>query len=248
MEWRDRAYVLTTRKHGENAVILNVLTETRGRASGLVRGGAGRRHRGQLQPGNLLEVTWRGRLEEHLGAFTCELVRSSGAVGAAGGDGLAVLAAAAGVVDTLLPEGEPHPEIFHGLAGLLTALEDPGVVAAYVRWELGVLGELGFGLDLSACAATGATENLTHVSPKSGRAVSAEAAAPYAGRMLVLPGFLLESGGPISPPDLLQGLRLTGYFLESHALSGARNRLSARDRLMESLAKRQSTGKQTPIR
>lgn len=243
MEWSDAGYVLTTQKHGENAVILSALTETRGRQRGLVRGGAGRRHRGLLQTGNLVALRWRGRLAEHLGAFTCELIRSSDAIVTNHPDSLAVLGAASGVIEALLPEGETHPSIYDGLAGLLSALDDRQIISAYIHWELGVLGELGFGLDLSACAATGATDDLIYVSPKSGRAVSAAAGAPYKGKLLSLPAFILESGATDDVEALLNGLGLAGYFLDQHALAGGRNRLSARDRLVERLSRKATSGR-----
>ncbi|PIW26365.1 MAG: DNA repair protein RecO [Rhodospirillales bacterium CG15_BIG_FIL_POST_REV_8_21_14_020_66_15] len=233
MEWSDRGYILATRKHGENALIVSALTETRGRQAGLVRGGAGRRKRGGLQVGNLVALNWRGRLPEHLGTLTTEVLEAPASSLLDRPDGLAALAAACAVAEALLPEGEEHPAIFHGLAGLMTVLDDPDVGSAYVKWEVGVLGELGFGLDLSACAATGETENLAYVSPKTGRAVSAEAGRPYHGRLLALPAFLLGAGAAKTPAEVVDGLRLTGYFLESHALDGRAGRLAARDRLVE---------------
>jgi DNA repair protein RecO (recombination protein O) len=237
MEWNDRGYILATRKHGENALIVSALTETRGRQTGLVRGGAGRRKRGGLQVGNLVTLNWRGRLPEHLGSLTTEVLEAPAAALLDCPDGLAALSAACAVAETLLPEGEDHPAIFHGLAGLMSVLDDPeqGVLlgSAYVKWETGVLGELGFGLDLSACAATGEAENLVYVSPKTGRAVSAEAGRPYHDRLLSLPPFLLTAGAASSAAEVVDGLKLTGFFLENHALDGRAGRLAARDRLVE---------------
>ena len=233
MEWQDKGYILATRKHGENALIVSALTETRGRQTGLVRGGAGRRKRGGLQVGNLVALNWRGRLPEHLGAFTTEVLNAPAASLLDCPDGLAALSAACAVAEALLPEGEDHPAIFHGMAGLMAALDDPNVGTAYVKWEIGVLGELGFGLDLSACAATGVTENLVYVSPKTGRAVSEEAGLPYRDKLLRLPPFLLGSGAADSAEAVADAMRLTGYFLENHALDGRAGRLPARQRLIE---------------
>ncbi|MEQ8227574.1 MAG: DNA repair protein RecO [Rhodospirillales bacterium] len=233
MEWHDKGYILATRKHGENALIVSALTENRGRQTGLVRGGAGRRKRGGLQIGNLVTLDWRGRLPEHLGTLTTEVLDAPAATLLDCPDGLAALSSACAVAEALLPEGEEHPAIFHGLAGLMGVLDDPDVGSAYVKWEVGVLGELGFGLDLTACAATGETENLVYVSPKTARAVSAEAGRPYHDKLLALPPFLLGAGGAETPAEVTDGLRLTGYFLENHALDGRAGRLAARDRLIE---------------
>ncbi|MEP0337599.1 MAG: DNA repair protein RecO [Alphaproteobacteria bacterium] len=233
MEWHDKGYILATRKHGESALIVSALTQTRGRQTGLVRGGAGRRKRGGLQVGNLVTLDWRGRLPEHLGSLTTEVLETPAAALMNCPDGLAALSAACAVTEALLPEGEDHPAIFHGLAALFGVLDDADVGSAYVKWEMGVLGELGFGLDLAACAATGETENLIYVSPKTGRAVSAAAGKPYHGRLLALPAFLLGAGAAETPDEVVDGLKLTGYFLESHALEGRAGRLAARDRLLE---------------
>jgi len=182
MEWHDKGYILATRKHGESALIVSALTQTRGRQTGLVRGGAGRRKRGGLQVGNLVTLDWRGRLPEHLGSLTTEVLETPAAALMNCPDGLAALSAACAVTEALLPEGEDHPAIFHGLAALFGVLDDADVGSAYVKWEMGVLGELGFGLDLAACAATGETENLTYVSPKTGRAGPAGVPAGRRGR------------------------------------------------------------------
>ena len=233
MEWRDRGYILATRRHGESALIVSALTETRGRQSGLVRGGASSRRRGDLQVGNLMDLTWRGRLAEHLGTFTGEVIHAPAAECLDAPDALAALSAACAVTEALLPEGEEHPAIFHGLAALLACLTGPDIGSAYVKWELGVLGELGFGLDLSACAATGGNDDLVYVSPKSGRAVSAGAGEPWRDRLLPLPAFLLRGGGAGTAAEVAAGLALTGHFLERHAFDGPRRRLPARERLVE---------------
>lgn len=242
MEWTDEGYVLAARSHGESSLILSVLTETQGRHRGLVRGGAGRRKRGQLQVGNRVHVTWRGRLAEHLGSFTVEPVTAHAAAYLDSPDALAFLNAACAVAEAVLPEREPHPAVFRALAGLLGILDDPDAGTAYVKWELGVLGDLGFGLDLEACAATGLREDLVYVSPKSGRAVSRDAGRPYHDALLTLPGFVREAGGRGDAQAVLDGLALTGYFLERHALDPRHPAVPARERLVERLRRRVTDG------
>lgn len=218
MEWRDEGIILSVRRHGENGAVVSLLTRAHGRHAGLVRGGQSRRMKGMLQPGNRVEGTWRARLEEHLGALTLEPVTSHAAALMMDPGRLAALSSALALVEAGLPEREAHGEIFENLAALLVALEDDGWPETYIRWEIGLLADLGFGLDLSACAATGVTEDLTFVSPKTGRAVSTEAAAPYADRLLPLPAFLLGPPGPAVAADRAQALRLTGHFLARHVL------------------------------
>ncbi|MPY71463.1 MAG: DNA repair protein RecO [Alphaproteobacteria bacterium] len=238
MEWIDDGFVLGARKHGESAVIVTLLTREHGRHAGLVRGGAGARARGVWQPGNLLRVTWRARLAEHLGNFTAELLRSHAAGLLDERLPLLALSSATALVEAALPEREPHPALFEGLAGLLAALPHPGWAAAYVRWELALLTELGFGLDLGSCAATGAAEGLTYVSPRSGRAVSAAAGEAWRDRLLPLPGFLTQGPSQETTANTIaDGLRLTGYFLARHALGpDARALPPARARLADALA------------
>lgn len=234
MEWSDDAFMLSIRRHGEASVLARLLTREHGVHAGLVRGGAGKRLSGVLQPGNRVHATWRARLPEHLGVLSMEPSRAHAAAMLSDPIRLACLGAACAVALTALPERQPHPGAFEGLSVLLETLENNGPWASvYVKWELGVLAELGFGLDLSQCAATGATETLTYVSPRSGRAVSQSAGEPYRARLFPLPRFLLETGASGSRAEVLEGLRLTGHFLEHHALHGrslpaARSRLLAR--------------------
>jgi len=241
MEWSDDGIVLAARKHGEAAAIVTLLTRAHGRHAGLVRGGAGRRARGLYQPGNRVRATWRGRLAEHLGAYTCEMADAVAAGMLADPLRLAALSAACAVAETALPEREAHLPVFEGLEILLSSLTDDDDETAwptvYVKWEMGLLQELGFGLDLSRCAATGASDGLTHVSPKSGRAVSAAAAKPYRGKLLELPGFLLMAGTLGRPDEIVTGLRLTGYFLDRHVFSQRRDpkQPDARARLADRL-------------
>src|SRR5579875_3881261 len=196
MEWTDEGIVLSARRHGESAAIVQLLTRGHGRHPGLVHGGAGARLRGMLQPGNRVQATWRARLAEHLGTYSCELLHSGAAALLDDALRLAALAAACAVAEAALPEREPHTAVFTGLAALIAAWESTDRIAgwgrALVQWELGLLAELGFGLDLARCAATGRNDELAYVSPRTGRAVSLSAGEPYKDRLLPLPGHFLE--------------------------------------------------------
>ncbi len=237
MEWTEDGIVLAGRRHGESALVLSLLTRGQGRHAGLVHGGAGRRARALYEPGNFLRATWKGRLAEQLGHFTCELIAANTARLLDDPLRLAAVTAACAVVEAALPEREPHPDTFDGLAELIAAIDAADIVARYVRWELELLGELGFGLDLTECAATGANDNLAYVSPKSGRAVSAAAGEPYRDRLLKLPRFLLLPVDP-GPGEIVEGLRLTGHFLQEHVFAHrAGGAPAARARLAERLAR-----------
>jgi len=243
IEWSDEGIVLSARRHGESAAIVSLLTRGHGRHVGLVRGGAGRRARGLYEPGNRVTAAWRARLAEHLGHYACELAESRAAQLLDDAARLAGLAAATALVDAALPEREPHARLFEGLDGFIAGLcAGAGWPAAYVRLELDLLADLGFGLDLARCAVTGSVDELAYVSPKSGRAVSAAAAAPYRDRLLPLPRFLTAAADAAVPAaDILVGLRLTGFFLVQHAFAhqapaAARGPLpAARDRLIDRL-------------
>jgi DNA repair protein RecO (recombination protein O) len=244
MEWSDEAIVLSVRPLGETSTIVEGLTRNYGRHAGLVRGGASRRLRGILQPGNTLRVNWRARLSEHLGSFTVEPHRTRAGDMMDTREALMGLNAFAGLASAVLPEREPHASVFEAGEILLDAIAADSFMhwgALFVRWETGVLEALGFGLDLSRCAATGSSDNLRYVSPKSGRAVSGEAGAPYRDRLLVLPGFLLGSqNAEPRPEEILAGLKLTGYFLLERVLRPHDRDLPlARTRLAE-LAARES--------
>lgn len=217
MLWEDEGIVLTTRPHGESALVVQLLTREHGRHAGLVRGGQGRKLRTVYQTGNRLLVSWKARLAEHLGTISGEVLRANASRFLDDPARLACLVAASAVAEAALPEREPHPRAFEGMIMLLDALDaDSGWAVGYVEWELALLAELGFGLDLSHCAATGATADLAFVSPKSGQAVSLSAGKPYRDRLLSLPAFLLPGHGSVapSPRDVVDGLALTDYFLQ----------------------------------
>ena len=220
MEWSDEGTIIGVRRHGESAVILEVMTRFRGRHLGLVRGGRSSRQQPVLQPGNAVALTWRARLDEHLGEYKVELLSSHAARLMAQPVALYGLASIAALL-RLLPERDPHPALHEGLRVLIEHLDEVRLAPALiVRFELAMLGELGFGLELNRCAVTGAREELSHVSPKSGKAVSRRAAQPYLDRLLKLPSFLVEGQGGRrpSPADILSGFALTGFFLRRHIL------------------------------
>lgn len=216
MEFEDDAFVLSARMHGETGAIVELLTARHGRYAAHVAGGASRRLKPFLQPGAAVGVRFRARVAEQLGAATLEPVGEGPS--ALFDDPLALhgLSAAAAVAGGALPEREPHPGAYLALEALIAALGHPGIwPAVFVRFEAGLLQDLGFGLDLSKCAATGATDDLIYVSPRTGRAVSREAGEPYKDRLLRLPPFLLSAQGGLAEGDIRDGLDLTGHFLEA---------------------------------
>lgn len=218
MEWRGAGIVLSTRKHGENDAILEVLSEEHGRHLGLVRGGRSKRHRPALQPGNELALIWKARLADQLGQFQIEPLNLRTAHLMTSGMGLAAVNHLAFLV-RLLPERQSHKRLFAALTVVLDHLESADAAGALIiRFELELLRDLGAGLDLTRCAATGTTEDLAYVSPKSARAVSREAGRPYHDRLLPLPGFLVDgqrqTGSELMWADITQGFQLTGYFLD----------------------------------
>ncbi len=239
MDWREEGTLLAVRRHGESAAIIEVFTETHGRHAGVVRGGAGRRLTPVLQPGAQLDLHWRARLEEHLGAFTVEPVRARAP--AILGDRMALLALSS-VCATLafaLPERQAHARLYRATQQVLDAVSGvPDWGAAYLHWELVLLDEMGFGLDLSRCAVTGAQEGLAYVSPRTGRAVSAAGAGDWAARLLPLPECLRGEGLP-EGRDLQAALDVTGHFLEHHLAPsvGERPLPAARARLLDALGR-----------
>ena len=233
MDWTDHGIVLSARRHGESSVILALLTEAHGLHAGLVRGGQSRRRRGVLEPGNLVAAVWRARLEEHLGSYTVELETGYAARVLDSADRLAALTSLCATLDSCLAEREAHPMLFSETLRLIHDLEKEDFATRYVVWELGLLAELGFGLDLSSCAATGVVEDLIYVSPRSAQAVSRAAGAPYRDRLLPLPEFL-KGTGRASAADILSGLRLTSYFLDRHVFQPQERRLpDARERFVD---------------
>jgi DNA repair protein RecO (recombination protein O) len=237
MEWRDQGILLGSRRHGETSVIIEVFTPLHGRHAGVVRGGTSRKIAPILQPGAQLDLTWRARLEDHIGGFTVEPVRSRAALAMGGRLALAGLNAVTGLLRFCLPEREVHPVLYQRTEALLDLLGQEEIwPLAYLRWEMTLLEELGFGLDLSSCAVTGAVEDLVYVSPKSGRAVSRLGASAWADRMLPLPD-VLRGIGAGADAEIAQGLRTTGYFLAARLAAdlGDRPLPEARARYVEAL-------------
>ncbi len=238
MEWRDEGVILAVRRHGETSAIAEILTADHGRCLGLVRGGRSRLQRPVLQPGNLVQVTWRARLEEQLGTYALDALALKAGSIMDDPFRLAGLSAVVGLAQ-LLPEREPHRRMYDALQVVLDQIEQDDVwPALLVRWELGLLEELGFGLDLTRCAATGQAVDLVYVSPRTGRAVSREAGTAYRDRLLALPAFLSAGAAP-SLPDVLDGFRLTGYFLNRHVFEPRGLSIpDARDTMIRYLAQR----------
>ena len=242
MEWQDEAVLLSVRQHGENAAIIDVFTALHGRHAGVVRGGASRRLSPVLQPGAQLSVTWRARLDDHIGVFVVEPIRSRAGL-LADRLALAGLSSICALLKVALAERDPHQTLWANSIALLDALQtDPAWPQQYMRWELQLLEELGFGLDLSTCAVTGSREDLAYVSPKTGRAVGRAAAGEWVSRLLPLPTALLGQG-PADASEVAQGLALTGHFLlrELAPMQGNRPLPEARARLIALLSRPQDT-------
>jgi DNA repair protein RecO (recombination protein O) len=219
MQWTDEGIVLSVKPHGETAAIVDLWTRAHGRHLGLVHGGRSRRLRPVLQAGNHVDATWKARLADQLGHMSIEMRRAFAAETL---DDAAALAALSTITTLthLLPERDPHPNLYEITLFVLGFLHDSTVwPALLVRWELALLDELGFGLDLSQCAATGSNDQLIYVSPKSGRAVSASAGEPYREKLLALPQFLTKQrSGHVTGADVRTGFALTGHFLETRVL------------------------------
>lgn len=247
IEWEAPAIVLTTDRYGESSLLAQVLTAEHGVWRGMARGGASRRQASIWETGNILVAQWKARLPDQLGHFKAEPVRMPAASLLDSPFSLALLSSACALAAEALPEKEPCPEVFTALVALLGALtraptEPP--VADYLRWEVTLLRELGYGLDLTACAVTGVTENLAYVSPRTGRAVSAEGAGTWRDRLLPLPAFFLEPTLPGDESAWRDGFRLTGHFLQRAVFDALHKSLpAARDRL----ARRMETFPTSPI-
>jgi DNA repair protein RecO (recombination protein O) len=217
MEWSDEGIIIGTRRHGETSLIVELMTRAHGRHLGLVRGGRSRKTQPLLQPGNSVLATWRARLDSHLGHYALEGTASRAARLIEHASGLYAVQAL-GALLRLLPERDPHPALYDGLIAMVDHLDDPLIAGGFVvRFEVKVLDELGFGLDLERCAATGTNDDLAWVSPRTGRAVSRSAGEPYRDRLLPLPPFLTEPAALASgPAELADAFRLTAYFLARH--------------------------------
>jgi len=219
MDWSDEGIFLSAKPLGETSAVAELFTLGHGRHLGLVRGGRSRRLRPLLQPGNRLRVAWRARLSEHLGGFNLELIDAHAARVLDDASALAAIGSIAGLA-RLLPERDPHPALYAASLQVLSTFDEPSLwLPLLVRWELQLLQDLGFGLDLSECAATGNDTELVYVSPRSGRAVSREAGKPYDGKLLKLPAFLRDDAATVEEGDVVAGFALTGHFLERDVLA-----------------------------
>ncbi len=238
MNWRDQGALLSVRRHGETSAIIEVFTENHGRHAGVVRGGASRKQAPVLQPGSQLDVEWHARLDEHIGTFRVEPLLTRAAQVMDSRAALAGLNAICGLLKFALPEREPHPRLYAATQDLLNSLAAPDDLPRdYLMWELLLLEDLGFGLDLATCAVTGMSESLAFVSPRTGRAVSREAAGDWAEKLLPYPDLTSKNGS-------IAGLKTTGYFLEhwlAHSL-GDRPLPDARGRLVAILRKAEKAG------
>lgn len=241
MEWIDEGIVLSARPHAENAAVVTLLTAEHGRHAGLVPGGQGRAARPVLQQGNRVKAKWRARLSEHLGNYTLDLAAAQAALWLDNPEIVALISSACAVTEASLPERQPMPGVYAGLATLFSLRDADLWAPVYIKWEMDLLKALGYGLDLSQCAASGETENLAYISPKTGRAVSKKAGEPYHDKLFPLPAFLL-GGGEWKAADIVAGLEMTGHFLSRHVFANPHSRLliprdgdlpQARQRLME---------------
>ncbi|MEL7098105.1 MAG: DNA repair protein RecO [Pseudomonadota bacterium] len=240
MEWRGEGILLSSRGHGESSAIIDVFTEAQGRYAGIVRGGASRKIAPILQPGAQLDVMWRARLEEHIGTFTVEPVRSRAATALGDRLALAGLNAVCALLAFCLPEREAYAALYRRSEQLLDLLDQTDLwPLAYLRWEVALLEEMGYGLDLGVCAATGTTEDLVYVSPRTGRAVSRGAAGVWADRLLPLPD-VLKGQGAAEDAEIVEALGTTGHFLSSHLAvdMGDRPLPEARARLIAAISRR----------
>ncbi|MDA9989464.1 DNA repair protein RecO [Paracoccaceae bacterium] len=239
MEWRDQGILLSAQQHGETSVIIDVLTPSLGRHSGVVRGGKSRKLAPALQPGAQLDLMWKARLQEHIGTFQVDLIRSRSAMVMSDRSALFGLGAVTGMLLAFLAERETNEPLFYATEQLLDLLEHPEVwPVAYLRWELGLLEILGFGLDLSTCAVTGQAYDLVFISPKTGRAVSQNAAGKWADRLLpLLPVMLGHDTEDLT--EIVQSFEVLGYFFENYACQslGLKQLPLARSRFLDTLTK-----------
>ena len=215
MDWRDTGILLATRRHGESSLILDVFTPGHGRHAGVLRGGTSRKLSPHLQPGAQLDLTWRARVQDSLGTFTVEPIRARAALVLSDRLSLAGLTATCAMLRWSLPERAPHPNLYTASTALLDMLDRSDLwPLAYLHWERLLLEDMGFGLDLGACAVTGARTGLTHISPRTGRAVTTQGAGDWADRLLPLPPVLLGQGNG-SDDQIVLALQTLGYFFEN---------------------------------
>ncbi|NVK06942.1 MAG: DNA repair protein RecO [Marivivens sp.] len=239
IEWQDEGALLASRVHGETSMIIEVFTPSRGRHAGVVRGGASRKMAATLQPGSQVSVTWKARLEDHLGSFTIEPLRSRSAQVMSDRLALSGLGAVCALLCQSLPEREKHEALYERTVQLLDLLGQNDVwPLAYLHWEMSLLDELGYGLDLSACAVRGVNEDLSYISPKSGRAVSKEGAGEWANRLLPLVP-VMKGEGEATGSEIARALGTTGYFIESRLFGTQTSREvpAARQRLIDAIAR-----------
>lgn len=239
IEWRGEGILLNARRHGETSTIIEVFTEAQGRHAGVVRGGTSRRIAPILQPGAQIDVTWRARLEEHIGAFTVEPLRSRAATAMSGRLSLAGLNAVTALLSFCLPEREAHPPLYRRSQALLDLLgQDDLWPLAYLQWEVALLAEMGYALDLDSCAVTGQRDDLVYISPRTGRAVSRAGAGEWASRLLPLPD-VLRGEGTADNAEIATALATTGHFMSAHLARGLGDRPlpDARARLVSLIAR-----------
>jgi len=239
MEWRDKGILLATRPFGETSLIIDVFTPDHGKSSGVVRGGQSKKLKPILQIGAQIDLTWRARLEEHLGSFQVELIRSRTANVMNDGLLLAGMLSSATLINRFFPTGQVYKEFYESSENLFDLLQFPDIwILGYFKWELEFLETLGFGLDLKKCAVTGSTEGLKFISPKSGRAVSKSAAGDWSSKLLPFP--IAASGQVNSLEDILDGLKVSQFFLEKKVLTafGMEHLPSARSRFISSLERK----------
>ncbi|MEP0156501.1 DNA repair protein RecO [Pseudophaeobacter sp.] len=240
MEWRDHGILLSRRRHGEGAAIIDVFTEHHGRHAGIVHGGASRKKAPVLQPGAQMDLLWRARLQDHLGSYQAEPLRSRAAAAFSGRMALAGLNAVTALLGFCLPEREAYPVLYKQSEQLLDLLEQAEVwPLAYLRWEMALLKEMGFGLDLSACAVSGRNEDLAYISPRTGRAVSVQEAGQWVSRLLPLPP-VLRGIGDAADHEVAQGLQTTGFFLAERLAPSLGNQPlpEARSRFVDAFMRR----------
>jgi DNA repair protein RecO (recombination protein O) len=223
MEWTDEAIVLSARPHGENAAVVTLLTASHGRHAGLVPGGQGSKARPVLQPGNRVQAVWRARMTDQLGNYTLDLVAAQGAHWLDYPEILSIISSACVVTECSLPERQPMPGVYAGLATLFSLPDADLWAPVYIKYEMSLLQALGYGMDLSQCASGLGADNLAYVSPRTGRAVSREAGQPYHDKLFPLPGFLL-GGMEWGPEEILQGLDMTAHFLSRHVFANPHSR------------------------